>query len=91
MQCPKCGETVDYLNTCVPAELLFHVRLVRDHLRYDRDDENVSDEASIYSCPSCGVSLAEDKDEALAFLKGEGITDERAEYYAELAMQGKDK
>lgn len=90
MQCPKCGETIEYLKNYAPGTTVYNVSLVGEELNYVKDDV-ISGEDGEYVCPSCGIELATDEEGALAFLKGEGISQEMAEYYAELAIQGKDK
>lgn len=88
--CPKCGEPVDHLRNYSSATIVYDVSLDGDYLQYDQDDV-ISGEDGDYDCPSCGIELAYNEEEALAFMKGEGISQKMAEYYTELAMQGKDK
>jgi hypothetical protein len=44
-----------------------------------------------YECPECQTELAYNEADALAFLRGEGIREEMAEYYLQLAMEGGEK
>lgn len=92
MQCPKCGETVESLRNYSPSTTIYTVTLGDDgRLEYYHNDVIGGDEGGDYECPNCGTELAHNDEDALAFMKGEGISDEMAKYYAELAMEGKDK
>ena len=90
MRCPKCGTEVSYLHHYQDATL-FHAFDVDEsgEARYKYKD-TIGCEVMTYECPNCGVELANNEEDALAFLKGE-ISEEMATYFLELALEGGEK
>ena len=74
--CPKCKETIDYLETYIPLEHCFQLRIVDDKPLYRDMGYSEEDEISeTFVCPECSEELFDDPEKAVAFLKG--VTDEK--------------
>ena len=89
MRCPKCGKEIDYLKNYQPATMVYTLTLDRSGNRsyYPGDTFPNNDDDGTYECPECNAELAYNEEDALAFLRGEGIRQEMAEYYMSLAME----
>ncbi len=91
MRCPKCGEEISYLRNYVPAIMVYTLTLDRSGNRSYYPGDTIPDDSGddgTYECPECNAKLAYNEDDALAFLRGEGIRQEMVEYYMKLAMEG---
>lgn len=89
MHCPKCGEKIDNLTNYQPATLVHTFMLdSMGEPSYEQVDL-LTDVSGEYECPGCRVELAHTEEDAIAFLTGEGISEEKAKYYMELAIEGR--
>lgn len=89
MRCPKCGKEISHLRNFHPAEIEFIAELGKDGGLDYYQRETIPDDSTEgdFECPECNVVLAHNEEDAIAFLKGEGISQERAEYYMGLALE----
>jgi len=69
---------------------LMSMRVARPGISTKIPKDTIGCEVMTYECPNCGVELANNEEDALAFLKGE-ISEEMATYFLELALEGGEK
>ena len=82
--CPACGEGIDQLINLQLGTMVYKFSLHG----YEEDEFIGGDEAGDYDCPECNTMLAQNGEDATAFLNGEGTSEEMAKYYLELALEG---
>ena len=73
VKCYKCGEEIDFLTEYSKGWIRYDIFIGNDGQEDYEARDPIHDDMPVveYDCPECGVSLFNNNEDAIAFLRGE--------------------